>query len=136
MTELSLTEQVKRKMPQDEKLYDLVAYLNNHPQDHVLLTGYADKGTGNARINARLGQNRAKKVVDALVKVARNVGHVSERGSGADKDNRRDRYEHVSDEMGVTGATRAARGSLGSFGLGVLRTFLQPLVQTLACAAF
>jgi outer membrane protein OmpA-like peptidoglycan-associated protein len=45
-----------------EKLYDLVAYLNNHPQDHVLLTGYADKETGNAEINERLSRERANAV--------------------------------------------------------------------------
>jgi outer membrane protein OmpA-like peptidoglycan-associated protein len=34
----------------------------------VKITGYADKGTGNAKINASLGERRAQAVVDALVK--------------------------------------------------------------------
>ncbi len=49
------------------KVQDVIKYMNKYPESKVTVTGYADKGTGNARINARLGQNRAKKVVDALV---------------------------------------------------------------------
>jgi outer membrane protein OmpA-like peptidoglycan-associated protein len=32
------------------------------------MVGYADKGTGNAKINARLAANRAQAVKDSLVK--------------------------------------------------------------------
>ena len=51
-----------------QKIQDVVDYMNKYPEAKVQITGYADKGTGNATINARLGQNRAKTVVDALVK--------------------------------------------------------------------
>ena len=41
--------------------------MKKYPEAKVSVTGYADKGTGNASINARLGKNRAKTVVDTLV---------------------------------------------------------------------
>jgi outer membrane protein OmpA-like peptidoglycan-associated protein len=51
-----------------QKIIDVVNYLNANPTAKVTVTGYADKGTGNAQINARLGQNRAKVVADRLIK--------------------------------------------------------------------
>jgi outer membrane protein OmpA-like peptidoglycan-associated protein len=54
---------------EDSKILDIVAYLNANPNAKVTITGYADKGTGNARINERLGKARAKIVTDRLVKV-------------------------------------------------------------------
>ena len=50
-----------------QKVEEVVAYLKKYPEAKVSVTGYADKGTGNASINARLGKNRAKTVVDTLV---------------------------------------------------------------------
>ena len=49
------------------KVEEVANYLKKYPEARVMITGYADKGTGNANINARLGKNRAKTVVDALV---------------------------------------------------------------------
>jgi len=51
-----------------QKILDVVNYLNANPNAKVTVTGYADKGTGNAQINKRLGENRAKVVTDRLVK--------------------------------------------------------------------
>ena len=51
-----------------QKIVDIVNYLNANPAAKVTVTGYADKGTGNAQINARLGKNRAKVVADRLTK--------------------------------------------------------------------
>ncbi len=51
-----------------QKIIDVVNYLNANPDAKVTITGYADKGTGNAQINERLGRNRAKVVTDRLVK--------------------------------------------------------------------
>ena len=51
-----------------QKIIDVVSYLNTNPNAKVTITGYADKGTGNARINERLGKSRAKVVTDRLVK--------------------------------------------------------------------
>ena len=51
-----------------KKLDEIVAYLQLNPAAKVTVTGYADKGTGNAQINERLGKNRANVVADRLVK--------------------------------------------------------------------
>lgn len=51
-----------------QKVKDIADYLKKNPNATVEVTGYADKGTGNASINKRLSEKRAKAVVDALVK--------------------------------------------------------------------
>jgi outer membrane protein OmpA-like peptidoglycan-associated protein len=51
-----------------QKIVDVVNYLYANPNAKVTITGYADKGTGNAQINERLGKSRAKVVTDRLVK--------------------------------------------------------------------
>lgn len=51
---------------QVSKVDELVAYLNKYPKAKVEITGYADKNTGNARINARLGEERSAAVAEAL----------------------------------------------------------------------
>ena len=51
---------------QQGKLAELADYLTQHPEVKVSLTGYADKQTGNARINSRLSQQRADNVAAAL----------------------------------------------------------------------
>lgn len=50
-----------------QKVKDIADYLNKYPNATVEITGYADKGTGNATINKNLSAKRAKAVVDALV---------------------------------------------------------------------
>ncbi len=54
----------KAEMP---KVEDVVAYLNKYPEAKVEVTGYADKKTGNPKINVGYAQKRADKVVDTLV---------------------------------------------------------------------
>lgn len=51
---------------QQGKVEELVAYLNKYPETKVTITGYADKQTGNAKINARLGEERSQAVAEAL----------------------------------------------------------------------
>ena len=48
------------------KVQDIVAYMNQNPTSKVMITGYADAGTGNDRINDRLAAGRADVVVKAL----------------------------------------------------------------------
>ena len=48
------------------KLEEVVSYLNRNPQSKVTVTGYADKATGNARINMKYSQARVEKVVKML----------------------------------------------------------------------
>lgn len=58
-----------------QKIMDVVNYLNKYPEAKVKVDGYADKGTGNQKINNRLSQNRANTVVNELVNkygIARN----------------------------------------------------------------
>ena len=43
-------------------------YRNKYPEAKVVVSGYADKGTGNERINARLAAQRADVVVNTLKK--------------------------------------------------------------------
>ena len=47
---------------------DIADYLNEHPTAKVMITGYADAGTGNNRINDRLAAGRADAVVKSLKK--------------------------------------------------------------------
>jgi len=56
---ISATEMVKVK--------EVAEYMKKNPNSTVEVTGYADKGTGNAKINAKYAQNRADAVVKALV---------------------------------------------------------------------
>jgi len=51
-----------------QKVADIAFYLNQNPDAKVVMTGYADKGTGNATINSKLAANRANAVKEALVK--------------------------------------------------------------------
>ena len=50
-----------------EKIKDIADYLNANPRAKVEVTGYADAGTGNNRINDRLAKQRADVVVKALI---------------------------------------------------------------------
>lgn len=48
------------------KIEDIAAYLKKYPKAVVMITGYADKNTGNDRINDRLSKSRADAVVKML----------------------------------------------------------------------
>ena len=48
------------------KVEDVVAYLNKYPEAKVSVTGYADKGTGNPRINIGYAQKRAQVIANLL----------------------------------------------------------------------
>ena len=49
------------------KVEDVVAYLNKYPEAKVSVTGYADKGTGNPRLNVGYAQKRAQVITNLLV---------------------------------------------------------------------
>jgi outer membrane protein OmpA-like peptidoglycan-associated protein len=51
-----------------QKVKDIADYLNQHPTAKVMITGYADAGTGNNKINDRLAAGRADAVVKSLKK--------------------------------------------------------------------
>ena len=49
-----------------QKVKDIADYMAKYPNSKVVVTGYADAGTGNDRINDRLAAQRADAVVKAL----------------------------------------------------------------------
>lgn len=49
------------------KVQEVADFLKVHPDATVCLCGYADKGTGNPTINARLAEKRVNAVADALM---------------------------------------------------------------------
>lgn len=51
---------------QQIKIASLVDYLEKHPAAKVTVTGYADKNTGNAKINSKLSEKRANNVAAEL----------------------------------------------------------------------
>ena len=51
---------------QQSKIDAMVAYMEKYPASKVAITGYADKETGNPRINMTLSEKRAKIVADTL----------------------------------------------------------------------
>jgi outer membrane protein OmpA-like peptidoglycan-associated protein len=51
-----------------QKVADIAYYLNENKDAKVVMVGYADKGTGNATINAKLAAKRAEAVKESLVK--------------------------------------------------------------------
>ena len=48
------------------KVEDIVAYLNKYPEAKVSIVGYADKGTGNEKINQGYAQKRAEAITKVL----------------------------------------------------------------------
>ena len=49
-----------------QKVKDIADYMAKYPESKVIVTGYADAGTGNDKINDRLAAQRADAVVKAL----------------------------------------------------------------------
>lgn len=49
-----------------QKVRQIAEYMNKYPASTVQITGYADKGTGNATINNKLSEKRAQAVADTL----------------------------------------------------------------------
>lgn len=54
------------RQDQAYKIDELVSYMNKYPNAKLSIVGYADKGTGNTRINERLSKERAASVCEAL----------------------------------------------------------------------
>ncbi len=52
---------------QRNKITELVAFLKANPETKVNVTGYADAGTGNPKINMKYSEGRAENVAKALV---------------------------------------------------------------------
>ena len=54
---------------EDAKIREVVDFLNKNTEAKVVVTGYADKGTGNDVINDRIAAKRAAAVVGMLTKI-------------------------------------------------------------------
>jgi outer membrane protein OmpA-like peptidoglycan-associated protein len=66
------------------KVKDIADYLNKYPNAKVVVTGYADAGTGNDKINDRLAAQRADAVVKALKEqYSISAGRISYDSKGA-----------------------------------------------------
>lgn len=52
---------------EEQKVQEVVEFLNSHPDAKVAVTGYADRGTGNDKINDRIAAKRADAVAKLLV---------------------------------------------------------------------
>lgn len=65
------------------KVDEIVAYLNKYPEAKVTVTGYADAGTGNDKINDRLAAKRAATVVEALKKAGIAESRITSDSKGA-----------------------------------------------------
>ena len=63
----------KIRTTEEQKVKDIADYMNKYPNAKVIVTGYADAGTGNNRINDRLAAQRA----DAVVKALKNTYGIS-----------------------------------------------------------
>jgi len=51
-----------------QKVDDLFDFMQRHPETNLYITSYADKATGNAKINMNLSQHRAESVTNELIK--------------------------------------------------------------------
>lgn len=54
-------------MVEAQKVNQIAEYLKKYPSTKVTISGYADKGTGNASINQKLSDQRAEKVAKVLM---------------------------------------------------------------------
>ena len=68
---------------EQQKINDVVDYMKANPEAKVNITGYADAGTGNDRINDRLAAGRADAVVKALKKAGISASRISYDSKGA-----------------------------------------------------
>ena len=63
-----ITDVLHTGYEEDAKIQEVVDFLNKNPEAKVVVTGYADKGTGNDVINDRIAAKRAAAVVWMLEK--------------------------------------------------------------------
>ena len=59
--------QIRKADPVSERIIkEIVDFVKSHKDVKVVVTGYADKGTGNAKLNMKYSEERAVAVADAL----------------------------------------------------------------------
>lgn len=67
---------------ENSKVQEVVDYLNANPDAKVTVTGYADAGTGNAKINSAIAKKRAEAVTAALKKAGISESRISTDSKG------------------------------------------------------
>ena len=67
------------------KVQQVVDYMTKYPESRVVVTGYADKGTGTLRINLRLSEQRAKAVAEALINNGIDPKRIETKSMGEDE---------------------------------------------------
>lgn len=68
---------------ENQKIDDIVNFLNENPDTKVTVTGYADAGTGNNRINDALAKKRADSVAKAIIDKGISADRVTTDSKGA-----------------------------------------------------
>lgn len=56
----------KIRPSEEQKINELVQYMNENKDSKVIISGYADVKTGNENINLRISEKRAKATAEAL----------------------------------------------------------------------
>lgn len=75
--------EISKSGPQPQaKIDEIVAFVKSHKDCKITVTGYADKGTGNAQINMKYARERSKNVVDALIKAGIDKNLISSDAKG------------------------------------------------------
>lgn len=65
-----------------QKVEKLASFLKEYPTANVQITGYADKDTGNERVNMKLSERRAAKVAATLVDLGVDSSRISTSAKG------------------------------------------------------
>lgn len=73
-TKITASEQLKVK--------EMADYLKKHPDAKVEISGYADKGTGNSKLNMSLSEKRANIVAEALQKLGISSSRITKSPKG------------------------------------------------------
>ena len=68
------------------KLGRIAQILEDNPDAKIVVTGYADSGTGSSATNKALSTERAENVVNLLKKAGISASRISYSGTGSDKD--------------------------------------------------
>ena len=69
---------------EQSKINEIVEYLKENPSARVVVTGYADKGTGSAAVNRRIAAQRAQAVTKFLVNRGISKSRIATDSKGSD----------------------------------------------------
>lgn len=64
------------------KVQEMISFLKQYPTAKVVVTGYADAGTGNPKINMGYSEDRAKVVTEALINAGIDASRITTEAKG------------------------------------------------------